>query len=241
MLLQSGNFMELQASKDCENREMETLMNTVLMNIFKNKMTRKLALLLATTAGLATLAPLTAQAGDRHHDDRFGLDIRIGSDRPVRRWVPGICEDRATQVWVEPVYRTVCDQVYEQPVYRTVVDRVYCEPVYRTVCENVWVPDQFETREVVCYDRGRPYIRTERVLVSRGHRERVERRVLVTDGHYDTVERQVLVSDGRYRRVERQELLTPGHSETRAEHVEVVPGRWENSGGSGGWDLHIRN
>ena len=212
-----------------------------IQNTLKNKMTRNLTLILATTAGLATLAPLTAQAGERHRDDHFGLDIRIGGDRPTRRWCPGVTEDHAIQIWVEPVYRTVCDQVYEQPVYRTIVDRVYCEPVYRTICETVYVPDRFETRDVVCYDRGRPYIRTERVLVCRGHNERIERRVLVTEGHYDTVERQVLVSEGRYRKVERQEMITPGHYETRVERVEVVPGHFENAYASSGWDLHIRN
>jgi len=217
-------------------------MNTFLHNVLKNKMTRKLALLAATTAGLTALAPLPALAGDRHHhDDHFGIDIRIGNDRPSRRFVPGVCEERATQVWVEPVYRNVCDQVYEQPVYRTVCDRVYCEPVYRTTCETVWVPDRFETREVTCYDRGRPYLRCERVLVCRGHNEKVERRVLVSEGHYDTVERQVLVSDGRYRRVDRQEMVTPGHYETRVERVEVVPGHWESGYASAGWELRIRD
>jgi hypothetical protein len=213
----------------------------LITDTMKNGLTRKLAILVATTAGLASLAPATAQARDRHDDDHFGIDIRIGSDRPSRRWIPGVTEDRCTQVWVEPVYRTVCDQVYERPVYRTVVDRVWCEPVYRTTCERVWVPDRYECRDVTCYDRGRPYLRTERVLVREGHYESIERRVLVTDGHYDTIERQVPVSEGRYRRVERQELVTPGHYETRTERVEVVPGHWESGYASSGWDLHIRN
>lgn len=216
-------------------------MNTILHHALKNAMTRKLALLAATAAGMISLAPMSAQAGDRYHDDdHFGLDIRIGGDRPARRWVPGVCEERATQVWVEPVYRNVCDQVYERPVYRTEIDRVYCEPVYRTACETVWVPDRFETRDVTCYDRGRPYLHSERVLVCRGHYEKVEHRVLVTEGHYDTVERQVPVSDGRYRRVDRQEMVTPGHYETRVERVEVVPGHWDTGYASSGWDLHIR-
>ena len=213
-------------------------MISFIRKAFKTTMARKMVLLTATAAGVVSLVPTTAQARDH---DRFGFDIHIGSDRPARRWVPGVCEDRAVQVWVEPVYRTVCDEVYERPVFRTVVDRVWHEPVCRTVVEKAWVPDRYEYREITRYDCGRPALFRERVLVCPAHYERIERRVIVADGFYENVEHQVPVSEGHYRKIERQELVTPGHYETRTERVEVVPGHWESGYASSGWDLHIRD
>src|SRR5438094_781146 len=138
-------------------------MFTTLTNVLKTKLTRRLALMTATAAGLAAITPMTAQAHE-HHRDGVEVDVRIGSDRPVRRWVPPIYEERVSQVWVEPVYRTVCDQVYEAPVYRTECQRVWREPVYRTACERVYVPERYEIREVTVYDCGRPHCERRRVL-----------------------------------------------------------------------------
>src|SRR5207302_447744 len=117
-------------------------MLTNLTNLLKNTMTRKMALAAATAAGIAGLTPTLAQAHERHHDRDVVVDVQIGSDCPVRRYVPPVCEERVTQVWVEPCYRTVCDQVYVAPVYQTVCERVYCQPVYQTACEQVYVPER---------------------------------------------------------------------------------------------------
>src|SRR5437016_4294013 len=104
-------------------------MFTTLANTLKNTMTRRMSLMAATAAGIAGLAPTVAQAHERHHDrDEVSVDIRLGSDRPVRRWVPAICEERVSQVWCEPAYRTVCASIYEAPVYRTVLERMVFEP-----------------------------------------------------------------------------------------------------------------
>lgn len=213
-------------------------MFTFVRNTIKNTLTRRMVLLTAAAAGVATLVPMTAQA---HEHDHLGIEIHIGGDRSARRWVPPVCEERGVQVWVEPVYRTVCDEVYERPVFRTVVERVWREPEYRTTCERVWVPDRYEIREVTRYDCGRPAIYRERVLVCPAHYEKIERRVVVCEGRYETIERQVPVSEGHYRHIERQELVTPGHYETRTERVEVVPGHWETGYASSGWDLRIRD
>src|SRR6476646_7002313 len=110
----------------------------MLTNTIKSSVTRKMALVAATAAGIAGLTPQTASAHEHGRDRDFGIDIRIGSERPSRRWIPAA------------------------------VDRVWVEPVYKTVCEEVRVPDCYEYRDVTCYDMGRPYIRRERVLVRRG-------------------------------------------------------------------------
>src|SRR5258708_17799594 len=109
-------------------------MLTVLRNTLKNGMTGKIALLAATASGVAGMMPITAGEHE-HRESDFGIEIRIGSERPCRRWAPPVVEERCRQVWVEPVYRTVCDRVYARPVYRTEVDRVWVEPVFKTVCE----------------------------------------------------------------------------------------------------------
>ena len=198
-------------------------MFTFIRNSIKNTMTRKMALLAATAAGLVSMAPMSAMARDRDH---VSFDIRIG-DRPSRHWVPGACEDRVVQVWVEPCYRTVCDQVFQAPEVRTVCERVWREPVVQTTCERVWVPERYEIRERTCSDGYRTIIRRERILVCEGHFDKIERQVVVCEGHFENVEHQEVVREGGYRRVERQELVTPGHYETRTQRVEIAPGHFE--------------
>ena len=132
----------------------------MLKNTIKTGMTRKMALLAAAAAGIAAVTPQTALAHGRDRDHDFGLEIRIGSERPSRRWIPPVVEERCRQVWIEPVYRTVCDRV--------------------------WVPDRFEDRQVVHYWHGWRQVRVERVLVQQGHYEDVQRQECVTPGHWET-------------------------------------------------------
>jgi len=182
-------------------------------------------LFLAGAAAVAALGagPSLAQA-DRYDRDRDSgrfrqerVDVRY-DDRRDR------VEDR--RVWVEPVYRTVSDRVWVEAEYRTEVERVWCEPVYQTVCEKVWVPDRYEVRDVVSYERGRRVIRHERVLCERGHYVEQNRQVLVTAGHWDNVERRACVSEGHWTTVERRECVTPGHWENVAVRDNRYEPRW---------------
>jgi hypothetical protein len=175
-----------------------------------------------------------------HHDKKdkggWGIDFSYG-------WHDGprapVYVDRPTKVWVEPVYRTVTERVWIEPVYRTVEKRIWIEPVVKTVYENVWVPDRFEWRETVSYDRfGRRVYGREYVLVEKGHWTKVAREVVVCEGRWETVCEQELIRPGRWEIVERQELVCEGHWEERIERVAVehprehaevtirVGGRW---------------
>lgn len=157
---------------------------------------------------------------------RVDVDIRTGSWERVPPPPTRVYEER---VWVEPVYRTVCDRVWVPATYRTVVDCVWVEPVVECVTDQVWVPDRYETRHIVCYERGRRIVRCERVLVERGHYETRTREVVVSTGHYEDRTREELVCAAHWQNVERRELVTPGHWETR--HVAAAP-RYEPSHGS---------
>ena len=159
----------------------------------------------------------------RDSGTRVDIDIRTGPSWE-RVPPPPVCAEE--RVWVEPVYRTVCDRIWVAPVYRTVIDKVWVEPVVERRTDRVWVPDRYETRETVCYERGRRVVRCERVLVERGHYAYRPCDVVVRPGHFKECPRQELVCEGRWETVERQELVSAGHWETRRV-VAAAPVRYE--------------
>jgi hypothetical protein len=170
---------------------------------------------------------------DRHHDHdghrdgdqrpRGHLDIHIGAGGPpvICPPPPRVVEER---VWVESVCRIVVDRVWAEPVYRTVIDRVWIEPVVRTIPDRKWLPDRYECRDVVRYDRfGRRSTCREYVLVERGHFVDCPRDVIITPGRFEERPRQELISGGRWDTVERQELVCAGHWETRLVEAHAAP------------------
>src|SRR5665213_2961468 len=72
------------------------------------------------------------------------------------------------------------------PVYVDRDVRVWVDPVYQTVCDRVWAPDQFEDRDVVYYHHGWRHVTRERVCVSTGHFENVNRAVVMIPGHVES-------------------------------------------------------
>jgi hypothetical protein len=123
--------------------------------------------------------------------------------------------------WVEPTYRTVSERVWVEPVYRCETERVWVEPVYKTVYEEVRVPERWEVRETVRYERGRKIVTRERILVEATCVRRVPRRVCVSEGRWDVVEKKVCVSEGHWDVFEKRVCVSEGHWDYRTERVEV--------------------
>jgi hypothetical protein len=173
-------------------------MTTKSNNVNGAPKSNKLAVWLASAAGLVGVAmiPSTAQAG--HDDDRWDRRDRREwrEDRFDRRGNVDV-EFRVGNTYREP------GRVWVPAEVKIIRENVWVPPVYKTVCEKVWIPARHEIRERVVYDRhGCRQVIRENVCVEPGRWIEQHKQVLVCDGHYDVQERRIVLHEGHWQNVD---------------------------------------